>query len=97
MTALRIAEDIVPVGEFRNRTAQWLRHAAESGHPVVLTQNGRPAGVLLSPIAYDRLTERERFLASVAAGWEDSEAGRLLTTEQLKADLAARRAAKKQP
>jgi antitoxin YefM len=95
MSSIRISEDIVPIGEFRNRTAHWLRHAVDSGHPVILTQNGRPAGVLLSPVAYDRLTEKERFLDSVAAGWEDSEAGHLLSADQVRADLATRRAAQK--
>jgi hypothetical protein len=29
--------------------------------PVIINQNGKPAGVLVSPTEYDRLTERERF------------------------------------
>lgn len=97
MPALRISEDIVPIGDFRSRAAQWLRHAAQSGHPIVLTQNGRPAGVLLSPGEYDRLTEARRFQAAVAAGWEDSEAGRVVSTDDVRADLSTRRAARKQP
>jgi len=40
MRALKVAEDIVPVGEFKGQAARWLRHAAESGQPVVITQNG---------------------------------------------------------
>ena len=62
MRAIKVAEDIVPVGEFKGQTARWLRHAAETGQPVVITQNGKPAGVLVSPTEYDRLTERERLL-----------------------------------
>ncbi len=50
MRAIKVAEDIVPVGEFKGQAARWLRHAAETGHPVVITQNGKPAGVLVSPI-----------------------------------------------
>jgi hypothetical protein len=47
--------------------------------------------VLLSPAEYDRLQERQRFLESVAAGIKDADAGRTMTTAQLRRRLAARR------
>ena len=91
MRALKVAEDIVPVGEFKGQAARWLRHAAESGQPVVITQNGKPAGVLVSPSEYDRLTERQRFLESVALGLADAEAGRTMNSKELLRRLEARR------
>jgi prevent-host-death family protein len=93
MRALKVAEDIVPVGEFKCQAARWLRHAAESGQPVVITQNGKPAGVLVSPSEYDRLTERQRFLESVALGLADAdaEAGRTMNTKELLRRLEERR------
>jgi prevent-host-death family protein len=91
MRALKVAEDIVPVGEFKGQAARWLRHVAESGLPVVITQNGKPAGVLVSPSEYDRLTERQRFLESVALGVADAEAGRTMNTKELLRRLEERR------
>jgi prevent-host-death family protein len=91
MRALKVAEDIVPVGEFKGQAARWLRHAAESGQPVVITQNGKPAGVLVSPSEYDRLTERQRFLESVALGLADAEDGRTMNTKELLRRLEERR------
>ena len=91
MRALKVAEDIVPVGEFKGHAARWLRHAAESGQPVVITRNGKPAGVLVSPSEYDRLTERQRFLESVALGLADAEAGRTMNTKELLRRLEERR------
>ena len=91
MRAIKVAEDIVPVGEFKGQAARWLRHAAETGQPVVITQNGKPAGVLVSPTEYDRLTERERFLESVALGLADAEAGRTMDTKELLRRLEERR------
>ena len=89
--SIKVAEDIVPVGEFKSHAARWLRHATETGQPVVITQNGKPAGVLVSPIEYDRLTERERFLESVAHGLADAEAGRTMDTKELLRRLGVRR------
>jgi prevent-host-death family protein len=93
MRAIKVAEDIVPVGEFKGQAARWLRHAAETGQPVVITQNGKPAGVLVSPTEYDRMTERQRFLESVALGIADAEAGRVLGTKDLLRRLEERRLA----
>jgi prevent-host-death family protein len=99
MSAMNVSEDIVPIGEFKTHAARWMKHAAASGHPVVITHNGRPAAVMLSPAEYDRLAESdmERFLADIAAGLADADAGRVYTTEEVVHKLAARRAASKAP
>ena len=96
MRAIKVAEDIVPVGEFKGQAARWLRHAAETGQPVVITQNGKPAGVLVSPAEYDRLTEREQFLESVALGLADAEGGRTMDTKDLLRRLDERRSGGRQ-
>ena len=77
MRSVRISENFVPVSEFKAQAADWLRKLSESGGPVVVTQNGRPAGVLLSPEAFDDLTEQARFAAAVSEGLADAEAGRV--------------------
>ncbi len=91
MKPLRVSEDIVPVGEFKGQAARWLRRATETGQPVVITQNGRPAGVLLSPAEFDRLLGRQRFLESMAAGMADADAGRTMDGAELLRRLAERR------
>lgn len=73
---LRVSEDFVPVSEFKAQAAELLKRVADSRQPLVITQNGRPAGVLLSPAAYDDLMERSAFVAAVSAGLSDVEAGR---------------------
>ena len=94
MNAIRVAEDIVPIGAFKARASHWLKHAKVTGQPVVITQNGHPAGVLVSPAEYDRMQERERFLADVAAGLADAEAGRTLGLDDVATKLAERRKAR---
>ena len=51
MRSVRISENFVPISDFKAQTAEWLRKLAETDAPVVVTQNGKPAGVLLSPQA----------------------------------------------
>ena len=56
--------------------AAWLCKTGKSGAPVVVTLNGRPAGMQLSPEASDELTARARFVSSVTEGLGDADAGR---------------------
>ncbi len=77
MRSVRISEDIVPVSDFKAHAANWLRRVAETGQPLVITQNGKAAGVLLSPAEFDRLSERARFVAAVEEGLADADAGQL--------------------
>ncbi len=89
MKDVQVSEGIVPLGEFKARAAKLLRRLASTGEPMVITQNGRPAGVLLSPREFDRLQERQRFLESIAAGLADAEAGRVVGTVELRERLQA--------
>jgi PHD/YefM family antitoxin component YafN of YafNO toxin-antitoxin module len=62
--------------------------------PLVITQNGKPAGVLLSPSEYDELKYRRSFLDSVGRGLSDADSGKVITTNELKAKLAQVRKSK---
>ena len=92
MKEVQVADGIVPLGEFKAQAAKLLKRLGESGQPMVITQNGRPAGVLVSPREFDRIQERQRFLESISAGLADAEAGRVLDTAELKKRLRMRRA-----
>ena len=90
MKELRVSENFVPISEFKAQAAAWLRKAGETGAPVVVTQNGKPAAVLLSPRAFDELTEQARFVSAVGAGLADAEAGRVHSHSVVVSRLKAR-------
>lgn len=91
MKPLRVSQDIVPMAEFKGQAAHWFRRVGENNQPVVITQNGKPAGVLLSPAEFDRLMERQRFVQDVAAGVADLDAGRTMNTRELERRLGLTR------
>ncbi len=91
MKNFNISNDIVPIGEFKSGISKWLKSVQNSGHPLVITQNGRPAGVLLSPSEYDELIHKSFFIDSVNRGLADAESGSVFTTEELKEELEKRR------
>ena len=83
MTKLRVSEDIVPVSDFKAQASEWLRRVAATGRPLVITQNGKTAGVLLSPEAFDELSARQDLVAAIQEGMADEAAGRTRASEEV--------------
>ena len=55
MKQIKFSEDVVPLGEFKTHASRILRHLNDTGRPVLITQNGKPAGVLITASEFDRL------------------------------------------
>jgi prevent-host-death family protein len=87
MKPLHLSEDIVPIKDLETQAPRVLKQLRDSHRPVVITQNGRAAAVLISPEDFDRLRERDRFMAAVQEGLADVEAGRLLDTQEVDREL----------
>lgn len=51
----KIVESIIPVATFRKQSTEIIRKLKESEGPIILTQNGHAAAVLLHPDIYDEL------------------------------------------
>ena len=58
-----------------------------TGHSLIFTQNGRPAGVLLSPSEYDDLIYKKSFITSVNRGLSDAKSDAVYNTNELKEEL----------
>jgi len=91
MHKFNVSNDIIPIGEFKSSISKWLTSVRSTGHPLVITQNGRPAGVLLSPAEYDELIYKKMFIESVNKGLADVESGDIYSTEELRQELHKRR------
>ncbi len=87
MKNILLSEDVVPIAEFKAKTAYWLKKIKTIGGPIMITQNGKPAGVLVSPLDYDNALEKERFIESIKKGLTDADKGLTLSTEQIKKRL----------
>lgn len=91
MKDINISNDIIPVGEFKSNLAYFLKEIQEKRNTLVITQNGKPAGVLLSPAEFDELKQSIQFIESVARGLKDAENGDVFSTAQLKEVLKRNR------
>lgn len=75
MPKLKPSRDIQPVTEFRANAAQFIEQVQATGEPVILTQHGRSAAVLLDVASYEAVMDELALLrdvreaeAQVAAG-----------------------------
>ena len=87
MKDIAVASDIIPVGEFKSSLAKYLKEIQEKKNSLIITQNGKPAGVLISPSEFDELRQTKLFIDSISRGLSDSEKGEKYTTFQLKKEL----------
>jgi antitoxin YefM len=88
--ALDLGEDIQPVSDFRAHASAMLKQTRDSGRPIVLTQRGRSAAVLIDIAAYQALLDEVEELRSVCEGLADVEAGRIVSHEDVKQGVLAR-------
>jgi prevent-host-death family protein len=89
MKALR-ADEVVPLAEFKTHASQVINRVRTSGRPVLITQHGRGAAVLISVAEYDRLFEGALIRAAIEEGLADAAAGRVFTEEEAFAQLEAK-------
>ena len=87
MKPINISQNIVSLSEFKNKASRMLHEVRRSHRPLVITQNGKAAAVLISPDDFDLLTEQVRFVDAVQRGLSDVQHGRVLPDEDLDKEL----------
>ena len=92
---LNVSTDIIPIGKFKSQMTKWLNTAKSTGRPLIITQNGKPAAVVLSPEEFDNMKYTERFMKSVNQGLSEIKSGDFLDSEQLKTEVDKQRVARK--
>jgi antitoxin YefM len=75
MALLRPSADVRPVTEFRSHTSAVIEQVQKTKRPVVLTQHGRSAAVLLDVEAYEALIDEVALLRDVRTAEEQLDAG----------------------
>ncbi len=66
---------IVPVSDLRQDAAKIMQRVQSSREPVVITQRGRAAAVIISVESYERSEHEREILRLLAKGERDIESG----------------------
>jgi len=80
---------IIPVTDLRQDAAAALKRLKGSQEPVVITQRGRAAAVLLSMEAYERSEHERQLLHLLARGEQEIAAGKGFDLEEVLAEADA--------
>lgn len=87
MKPINISKNIVSLSDFKNKASRMLHEVQSSHRPLVITQNGKAAAVLISPSDFDLLTEQARFVDAVQRGLTDVQNRRVIADEDLDKEL----------
>ena len=83
MGQIRITEDILSLTELRARLTEKIERLHQGSGQLIVTRNGRPAAVILSPERFDRLQYESFVRAKLAGGLSDAVQGRAVPHESV--------------
>jgi prevent-host-death family protein len=95
---LDIAKDIQSLSHFKRNTTQVMKQMKESGHPVILTVNGKAEAVVQDAVTYQRilaLAERAEMIEFLREAKADADAGRTVEAKEFLQSMGKRKKAKK--
>ncbi len=76
----------IPVTDLRQDAAAALKRIGDSGQPIVITQRGRAAAVMVSIEAYEAAEHERQLLRLLAKGDREIEAGKGFDLDTVLAD-----------
>jgi prevent-host-death family protein len=79
---------LVPVTDMKRHAARILDALRQDQAPMVITEHGRAAAVLLDVATYEALTRRSDILKGIEQGEKEFAEGRTASWEDVKSDLA---------
>jgi len=93
MTQVSFVQDIQPLSAFRSNVTGFIKQVQTTHRPLVITNHGRSAAVLLDVLKYDELLEQLELLQDIHAAERQIESGKGICHEdalvQVLAGIAA--------
>ena len=90
MPRIKPSEDVQPLSAFRANAAGFLDQVRETRRPLVLTQHGKSAAVLLDVGQYEALVEEVELLRDIRQAKAELASGQGLPHEEVVKELRAR-------
>ena len=78
---------LIPITDMKRQGGKVLEALRTDRSPMVITEHGRAAAVLMDIASYEAMTRRYEILKGIEAGEQDVAAGRTLTWEEAKVEL----------
>lgn len=79
--------DVRPLTEFRANIARYIDELEGRDRPLILTQHGRSAAILLGVAQYEKLIEELELVRDVRAAEEELATGKAVPARQARAEV----------
>ena len=81
---ISLTNDIEPLSEFRKRSADFVKRLKKDKQPIVLTQHGKSAAVLMDVSEYERFTKKMEMLEDLLEAKQQVEQGKTYSMGEAK-------------
>ncbi|MDR1125579.1 MAG: type II toxin-antitoxin system Phd/YefM family antitoxin [Deltaproteobacteria bacterium] len=84
---MQLHSDIKPISWIKSNAKQMVESVAETGNPMVITQNGEAKAVVMNVREYDQMRQSLALLRLLADSSADVAAGKLRNSSDVFADI----------
>lgn len=81
---ISISKDIEPLSEFRKKSADFIKRLKREKQPIILTQHGKSAAVLMDVSEYERFTKKMEMLEDLLEAKQQAEQGKTYSMAEAK-------------
>ncbi len=81
---ISISKDIEPLSEFRKKSADFVKRLKKEKQPIILTQHGKSAAVLMDVSEYERFTKKMKMLEDLLEAKQQVEQGKTYSMDEAK-------------
>ena len=81
---ISILKDIEPLSEFRKKSADFVKRLKKEKQPIILTQHGKSAAVLMDVSEFERFTKKIEMLEDLLEAKQQVEQGKTYNIVQAK-------------
>jgi prevent-host-death family protein len=81
---ISLSNDIEPLSEFRKKSADFVKRLKKEKNPIVLTQHGKSAAVLLDVAEYERISRKMELLEDLLEAKQQVEQGNTFNMKDAK-------------
>jgi len=86
---ISLSKDIEPLSEFRKSSAAFMKRLRHDKRPIILTQHGKSAAVLMDVSEFERITENAKLLDDLLKAKVQVEHGKIKTMDEAQERLDA--------
>ena len=90
MQKIKIDQDIVPLSEVRNGIATYIKQIRETKRPLIITQRGKSAAVLVDVQEFEAMQEKIELLSDIQSSINQIEKGEGISHSDAKSILLNR-------